>query len=160
MLDWFTGAWNAVSNWFVTAFTKTIPEAFVGVGQAIRKPFQAAWDWLTGLWGTLKGWIEGIFSNIHIPLPHFSINWTTVLGVRIPSGVSVDWYGSGLDAIFTSPTLIGVGERGAERVQVTPAGSTGGGGSKGDTYNFYVTEQTSKVETLRQLMTLIEMGAA
>jgi len=31
------------------------------------------------------------------------------------------WYGSGLDAMFSRPTLIGVGERGPERVQVTPS---------------------------------------
>ena len=36
------------------------------------------------------------------------------------------WYGSGLDAMFSRPTLIGVGERGPERVQVTPGGGGGG----------------------------------
>lgn len=41
------------------------------------------------------------------------------------------WYGSGLDAMFSRPTLIGVGERGPERVQVTP-GHGGGGMSAGE----------------------------
>jgi hypothetical protein len=40
-----------------------------------------------------------------------------------------NWYGGGLDAMFTRPTLIGVGERGPEHVQVTPGG--GGGGDLG-----------------------------
>jgi len=33
---------------------------------------------------------------------------------------SMNWYGSGLDAVVSRPTVIGVGERGPERVQVTP----------------------------------------
>lgn len=36
-----------------------------------------------------------------------------------------NWYGSGLDAVFSRPTVIGVGERGRERVQVTPLGRGG-----------------------------------
>jgi hypothetical protein len=39
------------------------------------------------------------------------------------------WYGSGLDAIFRKPTLIGVGERGAEHVSVVPLSRGGGGGN-------------------------------
>jgi hypothetical protein len=35
---------------------------------------------------------------------------------------AVNWYGNGLDAVISKPTLIGVGERGAEHVSVTPAG--------------------------------------
>jgi hypothetical protein len=42
-----------------------------------------------------------------------------------PGGIG--WYGGGLDAMFSRPTLIGVGERGPEHVQVTP----GGGGDLG-----------------------------
>ncbi len=39
-----------------------------------------------------------------------------------------NWYGKGLQGgIFTQPTLIGVGERGPERVDISPAGSRGGG---------------------------------
>jgi len=33
-----------------------------------------------------------------------------------------NWYGGGLHATVSRPTLIGVGERGPERVDVTPAG--------------------------------------
>jgi hypothetical protein len=39
------------------------------------------------------------------------------------------WYGDGLNAIVNGPTVIGVGERGPEHVNVTPVGSgTGGAG--------------------------------
>jgi hypothetical protein len=50
-----------------------------------------------------------------------------------------NWYGKGLEAVFSSPTLIGVGERGAERVSVTPLRSGGGGRAlPAVTQNFYV----------------------
>ncbi len=45
-----------------------------------------------------------------------------------------NWYGGGLDAIFSHPTVIGVGERGPEAVSVTPLasyGARGGGGMAG-----------------------------
>lgn len=42
---------------------------------------------------------------------------------------SAGWYGNGLDGIFSRPTVIGVGERGAERVQVTPVTAGRGGGA-------------------------------
>lgn len=37
------------------------------------------------------------------------------------------WYGSGFDGMISSPTLIGVGERGPEHVTVTPGGRPSGG---------------------------------
>jgi hypothetical protein len=41
--------------------------------------------------------------------------------------VAHGWYGGGLtNGLFTRPTLIGVGERGPERVNVAPAGSGSG----------------------------------
>jgi phage-related protein len=43
-----------------------------------------------------------------------------------------NWYGGGLDAIFSHPTVIGVGERGAERVSVTPLASYGLRGTGGN----------------------------
>jgi hypothetical protein len=36
--------------------------------------------------------------------------------------VAFNWYGGGLDAVISRPTLIGVGERGPEHVTVTPGG--------------------------------------
>ena len=50
---------------------------------------------------------------------------------------AVSWYGKGLDAVFSKPTLIGVGEAGRERVRVTPAG-LGAGGRGGNTYKITV----------------------
>lgn len=45
------------------------------------------------------------------------------------SSRSPHWYGGGLDGgVFTKPTLIGVGEKGPERVDVTPIGGYASGG--------------------------------
>ena len=181
--DW-SGAWEAVKKLFVdkwellkTAFTgilkviaslfgTSLEDVMKGLGEfgtkalaAIKKPFQTAYDWLKGLWDDIKNFIVHIFDNVKIPLPHFTVNWGEVLGIRIPTGVSVQWYGSGLDQVFTQPTLIGVGERGAERVQVTPL-SGGGSGGGGDTYNINISPRENEVGTLQNLLTLLQMGRA
>jgi hypothetical protein len=43
-----------------------------------------------------------------------------------------NWYGNGLNAVVSKPTLIGVGERGPEHVQVTPV--VPGRGTGGDVH--------------------------
>ncbi len=142
---WFSGPIQAIRDFGATALA------------AIKGPFQEAWDWLTGLWGTVGDWLKNIFSNIHIPMPHFHIDWGEVLGVRIPVGFGVDWYGSGLDAVFNQPTLIGVGEAGAERVQVTPVGGGGKGGS-GDTWNIEINTTRDAASSLQNLLTMLQMA--
>jgi hypothetical protein len=115
---------------------------------AIKKPFQDAWDWLTGTWSKIKDFVAGIFDGVKIKMPHFSIKWQEVFGVNIPVGMDVQWYGSGLDAVFNQPTLIGVGESGPERVQVTPSGQGGGSGGGGIhiVYNDHRTGGESNIE--------------
>ena len=151
---------NAIFGLFGTSLDKVLGSV-VDFGAkalaAIKKPFQTAYDWLKGLWDDIKNFILHIFDNVKIPLPHFSVNWTEVLGIRIPSGVNVEWYGSGLDAMFNTPTLIGVGERGPERVQVTPAGKSGSGGG-GDEYHFHVTAVGDQVNRLRDMVTVLQMA--
>jgi len=128
-----SAAWQVVEGWFTTAFTVTLPGVFNTILNAIKSPFQEAWDWLTGLWGGITDWLHNLFSGIHIPMPHFSVNWTEVLGIRIPSGISVDWYGSGANFVTGGPLLMGVGERGPERVIIQPLAGGGGAGA-GATY--------------------------
>lgn len=54
---------------------------------------------------------------------------------------SPHWYKNGINAIFSRPTLIGVGEAGAEHVQVTPRGKPGFGSSgTTQTINVYTQE--------------------
>ena len=128
---------------------------------SIKTPFQEAYDWLKDTWGKIRDFIAHIFDNIKIKTPHFSIKWSEVFGVNIPTGVDVQWYGKGLDAMFNKPTLIGVGEKGAERVQVTPKGrapSGAGDGGTGNTYHINVTMAGDQVRGLRDMVTLLQMA--
>lgn len=54
------------------------------------------------------------------------------------------WNASGLNNVFSTPTVIGVGERGAERVKVEPAGARSRGGGT-MTNNFYITGDQGSV---------------
>ncbi len=132
----FTGWLNGVIGSIETFAGKAV--------SAIESPFQTAYDWLTGLWGQIKDFIAHIFDGVHIPTPHFSLRTETqnILGIDVPvPKINVDWYGSGLDAVFANPTLIGVGESGAERVTVTPLRGSGGSASSGATYNLTYVDQ-------------------
>lgn len=150
---WLQGIWLTISDWFnsipekISGFLATITGSIttggVQITDALTKPFSDAWAFIQ----TIPGLIIGAFTGIHIPMPHFSVSWGEIipgLGISMPS-LKVDWYGQGLDKIFNSPTLIGVGESGPERVSVmplrgsesgrqsSPAGAMGGGGG-GDNY--------------------------
>lgn len=67
-----------------------------------------------------------------------------------------NWYGNGLDAVFSKRTLIGVGERGPERVQVTPRGRKGGEqrivlefrAAPGNTYAQHLLNEVQKLVTV------------
>lgn len=95
---------------------------------AIETPINAVRETIRGVTSAIQGFFDGIRIP-NIPTPHINV-WTTdgPLGIPVPH-VDVQWYQHGLDAIISRPTLIGVGEAGAERVQVTPLG--GGGGASG-----------------------------
>jgi len=59
---------------------------------------------------------------------HFSVTGAS-MGARLPQFGG--WHGNGMDGVVRRPTLIGAGEKGPERVQITPVGKRGGGGGKG-----------------------------
>ena len=109
--------WSQIFNTSVSRVTELwekIREVGADIYEALVRPFREAKEFIT---------------KLHIPVPHVSVSWKAgPLGISIPK-FSIKWYGQGLDAIFSSPTMIGVGERGAERVQVTPLGRGGGGGA-------------------------------
>ena len=94
---------------------------FNAIKSAIVTPIQNAIDRAKAIIDKVKGWfpikIGNLFSGLK--LPHFSLDWATKnfgkLGsVNYPTGLNVDWYAKG--GIFNSPSLIGVGEAGAEAV--------------------------------------------
>jgi len=98
-----------------------VSATFNAIKTAIVTPIQNAIDKVKGLIDKIKGWfpikIGKIFSGLK--LPHFSLNWSSKdfgkLGsIKYPTGFNVDWYKTG--GIFDSPSIIGVGEAGAEAV--------------------------------------------
>jgi hypothetical protein len=74
------------------------------------------------------------------------------------------WYGNGLHGrVFTRPTLIGVGDGGPERVDVTPIGRTGARGGAlvhVENQNFYTQVDTNLVaQRLSFLITAAGLGS-
>lgn len=98
-----------------------VTSTFNAIKTAIVTPIQNAIDKAKSIVDKVKSWfpikIGNIFSGLK--LPHFSISWATKdfgkLGsINYPTGLNVDWYKTG--GIFDSPSVIGVGEAGAEAV--------------------------------------------
>jgi hypothetical protein len=69
------------------------------------------------------------------------------------------WYGSGLSGIFSSPTLIGVGESGPERVSVTPLGGGGGRSRQVDELIGAVRENTDVLAGCLDQLTAVTASA-
>ncbi len=142
--------WMGESGWNRLARNPTsgaygIPQALPAskMGAAANPPTSSAAAQIN--WG--MGYIRSVYGD---PANAFRL-WLS----RSPH-----WYGAGLEGgIFTQPTLIGVGERGPERVDISPAGSRGGG----DTYNINVTVNVpvsgNPRETARQIADVLNQGA-
>jgi len=105
-----SGAWNAVKS-----VTSSI---WQGIKTAIETPINAAKN-------TVKNAIDaivGFFRNIKLPeikipqikLPHFELTGKFSLSPPQVPKLSVNWYSTG--GIFSSPSVIGVGEAGTEAV--------------------------------------------
>jgi hypothetical protein len=74
--------------------------------------------------------------------------------------LSAHWYGSGLaGGLFTSPTLIGVGERGPEMVNITPLGGRGGPGTVVNV-TVQVGHGTHPVAAAQEIAKVLNQGAA
>jgi len=131
------GVWAGVLTGIWESIETTTGDVWGRIKDAILTPVEEAKQAVSDIIGAIQGFIDGI-TIPHIPTPHISV-WTTPgpLGIPVPH-VDVQWYARGVDAIFDQPTIIGVGEAGAERVTVTPltgprAGQPSGGGG-GPTY--------------------------
>lgn len=115
-LPYLIALWNQESGWRWNATNPT--SGAYGIPQALpaSKMAAAGPDWRTNpitqiRWGL--AYIRSVYGTPAAAEAHEN---------------AVHWYGSGLaGAIFNRPTLIGVGERGAERVDVTPVGRAGSG---------------------------------
>ena len=112
-----------------------IDTKLVEMGQNIQARFSSIKLTVSTTWEDIKKSIgqaiESIkqmfrdLANFHIPTPHFSLSSEIkeLLGMQIPvPKIDISWYGKGIDAIFSKPTIIGVGESGPERVSIQPLG--------------------------------------
>lgn len=95
-----------------------IRNAFIKIKDAITRPIKAAKDFVKKMIDKIKSFFQFKVSLPKIKLPHFSIKpkgWKIgdLLKGSIPS-LGIDWYAQG--GIFNSPSVIGVGEAGAEAV--------------------------------------------
>jgi len=100
---------------------ENVRSTFEAIKEKIIKPFETARDKVQGVIDKIKSWfpidIGNIFKNLKTP--HFTISWNSKdfgpLGtIKYPTGFSVSWYKTG--GIFDNPSIIGVGEAGAEAV--------------------------------------------
>lgn len=97
-------------------FKARVTATFNNIKTAIVTPIQTAINTVKGIIDKIKGWfpisIGKIFSNLK--LPHFKLSGEFSLKNKTVPHLSVDWYKTG--GIFDSPSIIGVGEAGAEAV--------------------------------------------
>lgn len=97
-------------------FKTKVSTTFNNIKTAIVTPIQTAINTVKGIIDRIKGWfpinIGRIFSNVK--LPHFKLSGSFSLKNMTVPKISIDWYKTG--GIFDSPSVIGVGEAGAEAV--------------------------------------------
>ena len=122
--------WTGESGWRTTADNPSsdaygIPQSLPGSKMASKGA-----DWKTNprtqiAWGL--DYIKGRYGSPSAALSAWnarSPHWYAK-GGRTPRWGG--WHQLGMDRTFDTPTMIGVGEKGSERVQVTPTGKGGGG---------------------------------
>lgn len=151
--------WNKVkTDWgTITSELKGKIDSWIGI---FTGPVSQIWNNIFGPEGAftkMRDKLGSMFDGITIKTPHISVTYTEipVLG-RIPSGLDVQWYGQGGDFIARAPTLIGVGERGAERVTVTPLGSGDSGVGPSLTFVYSpVMSLANEVEAYSQIAPVI-----
>lgn len=117
-----SNAWNAIKQVTSSVFNgvKSVASStWNGIKQAITNPIEAAKNTISGIVERIKGLFNFRlrFPSIdipHIPLPHFTLSGSfNPLKGKIPS-VGINWYAKG--GLFSSPSIIGVGEAGDEAV--------------------------------------------
>lgn len=105
-----TGAWNTVKS-----VTSSI---WNGIKTAIETPITAAKNTVKAALDAIVGFFRNLkLPEIKIPkikLPHFELTGKFSLSPPQVPKLSVNWYSSG--GIFSSPSIIGVGEAGKEAV--------------------------------------------
>lgn len=149
------------------ALGEGIKSAWEGAKQAISNAAQAIYDKMT--WPFRKAWeiIQSIVDKIKgffpikigdffgkIKLPHFSIEGKFSLNPPSIPHINVDWYDKG--GIFSSPSIIGVGEKRPEFVGALDdlrkiVREESGGIGEGVTINVYATPGMNEEELARKI---------
>ena len=150
---------RAITGSDAGSFVEQLKSHFANVSGSIVSALTAPFDAVERYIGTLWERVKGLFK-----LPHIRISWedTDIPGVRLPK-FNIEWYARGLDAIFSAPTLIGVGEAGPERVIVQPLGARREEAVAEKTvqhiYHLYASFLKPETPTsLRDLLRALEMG--
>lgn len=95
----------------------SVTNKFEGIKNTIKAKIDGARDAVKQAIDKIKGFFNFEWSLPKIKLPHFSVSGSANPIDWLKNGVpkiSVDWYAKG--GIFTNPSIIGVGEAGAEAV--------------------------------------------
>ena len=105
-----SSVWNGIKS--------TASTVWNGIKNAITKPVTTAKNAVKKIVDKIKGFFNFDFKLPKIKLPHFSISpkgwsFSDLLEGEIPS-LGIEWYAKG--GIFKKPSVIGVGEAGAEAV--------------------------------------------
>lgn len=100
--------WNNIKQTTITTWNS--------IKDAIIKPIQTAKEKVKGIIDKVKGFFPIKVGNLlkGIKLPHFKISGDFSIKNKTVPKLSIDWYKTG--GIFDSPSVIGVGEAGAEAV--------------------------------------------
>lgn len=109
----FTTAKNTVLNIW-SSLVSNAQAKFAAVKNAIVTPIQTAVNTIRAAFDRIRSILSGRISLPHIKLPHFSISGKFSLNPPSIPHFSVNWYKTG--GIFSSPSVIGVGEAGNEAV--------------------------------------------
>ena len=108
---------TAVMNAFNNLKSRAV-SVFASIASAMISPVRGAVAIIKALIDKIKGFFKFTTATPHVKLPHFSIRpkgWkiADLLKGKIPK-LGVEWYATG--GIFSSPSIIGVGESGSEAV--------------------------------------------
>ena len=113
---------NGIKTVFSNGFNgakNTVSSVFNSMKNSISNVMNSAKSIVSGAVSKIKGFFNFKWSLPKPKIPKFTAKWSTVFGVKIPTGFSISWHKKG--GIFNQPTLLGngthgVGEAGAEAV--------------------------------------------
>lgn len=124
--SWLSSTWNSITTWLSGKWNgiwTTASSVWDRIKSAITSPIKTAREFVRDQIDKIKGFFNFKVSLPKIKLPHFYVTWSTsgfwgkvgdFLGLPGKPILGVNWYAKG--GIFNQPSIIGVGEAGAEAV--------------------------------------------